>query len=412
MIHFLKRSTGVLWWFGVSVAALGCSSGSVDGTGNPSTGTGPETLRFGSTLGGGTPGGGGVPGSSSSSQEEESSLDAQNADSDATSLLLDADEGDTLTGIEDSSEETNTENLEEDGSNPFAYECNVGEVEECETECGSIGTRLCNKIWGPCEPPQEVCNGVDDDCNGIVDDVPPELLSEETCDGEDNDCDGLIDEDIAQACPCDGPDTFSDICTNGIWSGCPTIQDTVLLVDIPSLGANCPWGEGDNLSAKSGAFAARVEQTVPFNLPEGAQLCSFTLTGGSDSFYYDDHLLLLFNGTPLIGSFNFNAAFDFVDGLPHYDWSKILGKTWSDFGDNITYCIEGSTECAMPGTQQDGVVALAFDEATNSALADSVSGGQVDFTMVVTGDNDPSVDCYHSGIQLELDVQYVLENTP
>ena len=97
---------------------------------------------------------------------------------------------------------------------------------------------------------------------------------------------------------------------------------------------------------------------------------------GSDSFYYDDHLLLLFNGTPLIGSFNFNNAFDFVDGLPQYDWSKIVGKTWSDFGDNATHCIEGSTDCAMPGTQQDGVVALAFNDATNSALADSVSGSR------------------------------------
>ena len=32
--------------------------------------------------------------------------------------------------------------------------------------------------------------------------------------------------------------------------------------------------------------------------------------------------------------------------------------------------------------------------------------------MVVSGDNDPSVDCYHSGIQLELDVQYIRVNAP
>ena len=35
--------------------------------------------------------------------------------------------------------------------------------------CGSIGTRICSKEWGPCVPPLEICNGVDDDCDGTAD---------------------------------------------------------------------------------------------------------------------------------------------------------------------------------------------------------------------------------------------------
>jgi hypothetical protein len=51
-------------------------------------------------------------------------------------------------------------------------ECDPPESEQtCETPCGTTGVRTCNDtcLWGTCEPPVEVCNGVDDDCDGAID---------------------------------------------------------------------------------------------------------------------------------------------------------------------------------------------------------------------------------------------------
>ena len=51
-------------------------------------------------------------------------------------------------------------------------ECALGELVECSTECGSLGTAPCTaecQVAAECLPPAEVCNGADDDCDGVVD---------------------------------------------------------------------------------------------------------------------------------------------------------------------------------------------------------------------------------------------------
>ena len=88
-------------------------------------------------------------------------------------------------------------------------------------------------------------------------------------------------------------------------SGCPGVSSGTTTIEIPSLNPDCPWGEGDNLSAYPGGFAARVEQVVQFQMPEGGEL-PVSLKGLSNEFYYDDELLLL-NDVPLIGSSNFGV---------------------------------------------------------------------------------------------------------
>jgi hypothetical protein len=52
------------------------------------------------------------------------------------------------------------------------FACVQGESEPCTTTCGSSGTRTCagDCTWGACTPPDEVCNGLDDDCDGTPDD--------------------------------------------------------------------------------------------------------------------------------------------------------------------------------------------------------------------------------------------------
>jgi hypothetical protein len=51
------------------------------------------------------------------------------------------------------------------------FACRAGASESCTTSCGSTGSRACGAtcVWGPCDPPAETCNGVDDDCDTLID---------------------------------------------------------------------------------------------------------------------------------------------------------------------------------------------------------------------------------------------------
>lgn len=52
------------------------------------------------------------------------------------------------------------------------FPCKQFEALPCTTTCGSSGSRICTatcSIPTACEPPSEVCNGLDDDCNGLAD---------------------------------------------------------------------------------------------------------------------------------------------------------------------------------------------------------------------------------------------------
>ncbi len=107
----------------------------------------------------------------------------------------------------------------------FEYECDTPfTTKPCVTECGSTGEHSCVKVWGPCEPPEEICNGMDDDCDGVIDNG---VLNEcgacgevpaETCNGADDDCDGGIDEGVTNACGACGP-VGQEVC-NGVDDNC------------------------------------------------------------------------------------------------------------------------------------------------------------------------------------------------
>ena len=59
--------------------------------------------------------------------------------------------------------------------------CCQDEIETCETNCGSEGTRVCNSgcQWEAeeCVPPAESCNDRDDDCDGDIDETNSLLIS-------------------------------------------------------------------------------------------------------------------------------------------------------------------------------------------------------------------------------------------
>ena len=285
------------------------------------------------------------------------------------------------------------------------YECEPLTVEECVTACGTYGTRKCLKEWGPCVVP-EVCNGIDDDCNGIIDDGPDGPPTEEVCDGLDNDCDGEIDEELFQPCTCQGIVVSQVACVNGEYPSCPEPQPATELVEIPYLDPNCPFGQADNLGWVGGAVAARVEQEVPFTFPEDRVICSIALSGASDDFYYDDHIILTLNDVVLISSLDILGNFEVQNGLPIYSWDAIVG---SSAGGASHVCLPGATVCQMPGTQQNGQVSLAFDEQTSDLLVQTGQGLSHKFTAIVTGDDNPDVDCHHNGLTIAVEYTYLLK---
>jgi hypothetical protein len=292
----------------------------------------------------------------------------------------------------------------EDGLESSPYECEPFSQEECVTACGTKGSRKCIKQWGPCVVP-EICNGIDDDCNGIIDDGPDGAPTEEMCDGLDNDCDGEVDEGLFQECACQGVVVSKVACVDGVYPACPEPQPATQLVEIPYLAPNCPFNQGDNLGLTQGVLAARVEQEVFFSFPEDHLICSIALSGASDDFYYDDHIILTLNDVVLISSTNVLELFETKNGLPIYSWQAIVGENAGGGGGPA--CLSGATVCQMPGTQQNGEVGLAFDEETSDLLVQTGQGVDHKFTAIVTGDNDPAIDCHHNGLTISVDYTYL-----
>ncbi|MBN2497671.1 MAG: putative metal-binding motif-containing protein [Deltaproteobacteria bacterium] len=58
-----------------------------------------------------------------------------------------------------------------DGEADEGFECVQGTAGDCDTACGTVGSRVCGVdcTYGDCVPPAEACNAIDDDCDGRTD---------------------------------------------------------------------------------------------------------------------------------------------------------------------------------------------------------------------------------------------------
>jgi len=113
----------------------------------------------------------------------------------------------------------------------------VSEARDCTAACGSTGSQACTAActWAACEPPGEICNGLDDDCDGTADN------GFECVSGEREDCFEYCDAPIFRTC--------NAAC---IWGGC---------VIPPDLGCNeiiLPYGEEPFPSPMTMAFTTGV----------------------------------------------------------------------------------------------------------------------------------------------------------
>jgi hypothetical protein len=77
-----------------------------------------------------------------------------------------------------------------------ACEASVSPARDCTTTCGSGGSQSCTAActWGACEPPEETCNGEDDDCDGSPDNGFECVL------GETGTCFPYCGEEVRRSC--------------------------------------------------------------------------------------------------------------------------------------------------------------------------------------------------------------------
>jgi len=130
-------------------------------------------------------------------------------------------------------------------------DCDGDPPEACSTSCGSTGTRTCTSIctWSTCAPPDETCNGLDDDCDGIAD--------------EDFDCAAGAAVDCTTSCLSTGTGTCTDDCRlpgpegctppaescNGLDDDCDTVCDN---------GFECCRGETEDCTTPGGFPGTRT----------------------------------------------------------------------------------------------------------------------------------------------------------
>ena len=121
----------------------------------------------------------------------------------------------------------------------------------CKTDDGKaiVGVERCEGgSWTGCsapKPPQEECNGKDDDCDGTIDNMTPKACKhptcgdglqfcakgvwsscfvppsgKEVCNNKDDNCDGNIDEGLVRTCKNSCNVEGAEFCLGGQWVGC------------------------------------------------------------------------------------------------------------------------------------------------------------------------------------------------
>jgi hypothetical protein len=171
-------------------------------------------------------------------------------------------------------------------------------------------------------------------------------------------------------------------------------------------GQTCPFGQGDNNSAKSAVHAARIERAFAANIPGGREICRMSASADNQVTRYDDVLFLSLNGNVILSSSAASTARKVLqsNGYRRYNWSSIRGSS-RDSNSRDQYCAEG-VSCSVPRSEQNGN--FSFDISNDAArrLFGSLAGN-LSFQLAITGDND-ATDCQlYSDVKLKIRYKYV-----
>lgn len=175
-----------------------------------------------------------------------------------------------------------------------------------------------------------------------------------------------------------------------------------------------------NLEMHDSFMQSRYEQSRSLNLPEGSVICDIEMKNSLQSFRYDDVFFFTFNGFLL--ATNDKTAMkeklrpasvkladnEFTD-IYTYDWTKLRTGHFENVADD--YCLgatEGLSTCAWPVSEQPGKINFSFAPSLLIGISAGIPAQQHKFGFAITGDNDPSLDCYHEKLEFLMNVKYYI----
>lgn len=217
--------------------------------------------------------------------------------------------------------------------------------------------------------------------------------------------------------------TTSDISV----AGCEEVEQ-VIVIDLPELKAgNCDWiGEQDG-----GIVAGVNSKVLEVSPPTDINVCSFNSLNinesGEQTIYYDDQFILALNNAILVASYeNIFNEYPLMTPFAYRDFRRYTGPN-AMVGENIStenesnnppWCIgevKGKRNlpgsCVVTKTQTTGPIKLALEDGVARRLAKYMNGAASwKFTVVATGDDDNTIDCRLSAMQVEIAVTGVPAN--
>ncbi len=171
----------------------------------------------------------------------------------------------------------------------------------------------------------------------------------------------------------------------------------------------CQWEHGYG----AGLIMARNEETKSFQLPPGAQLCDVSFSIQNQTFQYDDMFLLNFNDVVLVSAASFFHGFTKWQGYDLYDWSSLdgVGHPAEYNSNSFIYCAganSGLGSCTVPPTESSGNFSLSYDDSLIQRIGLRGGGSTHTFKLVVTGDDNPDIDCRHEALSFNINATYVI----
>jgi hypothetical protein len=183
----------------------------------------------------------------------------------------------------------------------------------------------------------------------------------------------------------------------------------------------CLFNTGLNLGMRNEHMQARYEQYQKLNLPANAVVCDLNMSTPLQRFKYDDVFVFTFNNR-ILATNNKNALFQTTPentisimnagnvSIYNYNWLSLREKTFRNVADD--YCLgqnQGAASCRWPVTEQTGQIQFDFDEQLLIALGLRAPSDQQTFGFIITGDDNPEIDCYHERLEFDMNVEYYIK---
>jgi hypothetical protein len=167
----------------------------------------------------------------------------------------------------------------------------------------------------------------------------------------------------------------------------------------------CQWNSNGNVGYLPGHVSARTENRRSIELGKSQVVCEMTLRSESPSVVVDDAMFLTLNDVELVSTWaGLSAYFPIVDGFRMYSWNHIVGKPYSAFGNTVA-CVSRTSTCIAPTQEKVGPLALSLSPEDSLRMYEKFKDRPVwDLTLVVTGDDDPGLDCKHSQLAFVLEM--------